>query len=165
VNSEALKIADSALLNEEVYIECSDRRFYHGARSVEAISSLRPNAMFTQDLLAGVDYAFLRDRSIEVEQGKSLIRSLFCCELIEPIPLIGIKKMDWVNLCWNIVKADSDIPPYDGWLKNHLVSYLRLRYGEDIQGARLISGDKCRDTDEFIFEDAASVMRVNRIII
>jgi len=168
MNNAALAIADSALLNFPTVTLNKGQVLYHGARSIEEIVGLRPNAMFTSDLFYAVDYAFKRDRHAfngdgSVSWRNDLYRSLFCCTLEKNVDLVEITGVDWPRLCYEISKADVAMPKYDGWLQENLTSYLSDRYGNHIEGAILLSGSNS-DLDEYIFKDANSVFSIHRRI-
>lgn len=163
MNDSAMAIADRYLLGYSLAAMPPGTVFYHGARDRHPIDGMRHNAMYTQDLYSGVHYAFTRDHVL-TGGLRPTYRTLFCCTLNKPITLVEISHVDWPALCHAIYKADADMPAYDGWLQQYLVAYLKLRYGPEIDGARLIPGDEKSVEDEFIFENGPSLMTVHRRI-
>lgn len=163
MNSAALKLADKALLNFPIITLGAGQVLYHGARSRQAISSMRPNAMFTSSLYYATDYAFIRDQSKTSEDKPDLYRALFCCTLEKDIDIVKITGVDWPALCMEISKADNSMPKYDGWLQQHLTSYIAMRYGSNTEGAKLLSNSNS-SLDEYIFRNASSIFSIHRRI-
>lgn len=168
MNAAALAIADRVLLNLPIVTLPRGKVLYHGARSKNEIVSLRPNAMFTSDLFYAADYAFRRDLHIHNTDGtiswrNDLSRSLFCCTLKEDIKIVQITGINWPKLCMEIKQADNSMPDYDGWLQRKLPEYLTMRYSGQVSGATLLSGNNAV-LDEFIFNDANSILSIHRRI-
>lgn len=163
MNQSALVAADKLLLGHQPALLMTDQTFYHGARSKTAILGLRKNAMFTQDLFTGVKYAFKKDQILPNEL-KPKYRTLFCCKLINPVRIIEIKDTCWPKVIGSIRAEDPEIPPYDGWLQQSLIGYLKMRYGKGIEGARLMSGSEHSINDEFIFDNAPALLVTRRRI-
>jgi len=163
MNTAALALADNALLNLQTITLNRGQILYHGARSTQMITRMRSNAMFTSDLFYAVDYAFFRDQDKSHESESDLYRSLFCCTLVKDIEIIIITGVDWPDLCMQIRKADDTMPKYDRWLQQHLTSYLAMRYGDRVEGAKLLSSPS-GSLDEYIFNNANSIFSIHRRI-
>lgn len=160
MNSAALDLADEALLGHPTITLKKGQNLYHGARARQSVENIRPNAMFTSSLYYAAGYAFIRDQS---KGQPDLYRSLFCCTLEKDIDILLLTGVDWPGLCMGIRKLDNSMPLYDGWLQQHLTSYIDMRYGSRVEGAKLLS-DSDGSLDEFIFRDASSILSIRHRI-
>ena len=127
--------------------------FYHGARSLNQISSMRHNAMLSPCLKIGVNYAFKRDYHRD-----ELYRALFCCTLATDVTVKVIVSINWNKFHSILNKYDSTIPLTDFWLQNCLVPFIKAKYGSSIAGVFI------QHTNEFIFDNSSKRLNVHRVI-